>query len=215
VLFARQEAPDPARSALRSLRPSLNTPVVVMEDLPSGPASAVIACLGGPAGSRVALAIRSERSGQVVFFGPDEELREWQGRDLALDAALSFAESMGFLFEDDRVREAPGEARRLWEALLEASGRARVQLAGEGDPAPGAEASPRAASARPAAQTDPDDEELWLEEVAVAGPVVSASISLSKFRRAPGAPPARAGEAVPGARQPLARFRVGLPRGRS
>jgi hypothetical protein len=215
VLFARQEAPDPARSALRSLRPSLNTPVVVVEDLPSGPASAAIACLGGPAGSRVALAIRSERSGQVVFFGPDEELREWQGQDLALDAALSFAESMGFLFEDDRVRESPGEARRLWEALLEASGRARVRLAGDGDPAPVAEPSPRAASARPAAETDPGDEELWLEEVAVAGPVVSASISLSKFRRAPGAPPARAEEAVPGARHPLARFRVGLPRGRS
>src|SRR5262245_38682199 len=89
VFFARQDAPDPARSALRSLRPSMNRPVVVVEDLPAGPASAAIASLGGPAGSRVALAIRSERSGQVVFFGPDEELRAWHGAEQALDAALA------------------------------------------------------------------------------------------------------------------------------
>src|SRR5262245_14668514 len=79
VIFARQDAPDPARSALRSLRPSLNAPVVVVDDLPAGPATAVIAGLGGPEGPRVALAIRSERSGQVVFYGPDDDLLEWQG----------------------------------------------------------------------------------------------------------------------------------------
>ena len=186
--FARQQAPDLARSALRSLRPSLNTPVVVVDDLPAGPASAVIACLRGPAGSQVALAIRSERSGQVVFFGPGEELREWQGQDPALDAALSFAESMGFLFEEDRVRESPGEARRLWEALLDASARAAMEV-------------------RP----EEEEEELWLEEVAVAGPVRSASVPLTKFRCAPGAPVPAAG-AAPGGRQPLARFRVGALR---
>jgi hypothetical protein len=204
-LFARQEAPEPARSALRSLRCSLNTPVVVVEDLPAGPATAAIACLRGPAGWRVALAIRSERSGQVVFFGPDDELREWQGQELALDAALSFAESMGFLFEDDRVRESPAEARRLWDALLDASGRPRTPL-GEGGRAPGAQRPTRTEAAHSAADPDSDGE-LWLEEVAAVGPLVSASVPLTKFRRAPGVPARAAGGAGP-----LARFQLGRSR---
>jgi hypothetical protein len=203
-LFARQEAPEPARNALRSLRCSLNTPVVVVEDLPAGPATAAIACVGGPAGWRVSLAIRSERSGQVVFFGPDDELREWQGQELALDAALSFAESMGFLFEDDRVRESPAEARRLWDALLDASGRPRTPL-GEGGRAPDAEPA-RSELADSAADSDPDGE-LWLEEVAAPGPLVSASVPLTKFRRVPGRPARAAGGAGP-----LARFQLGRSR---
>ena len=175
MFLARQEAPDPAQGALRSLRPSMNSPVVVVEDLPAGPATAALACLAGPAGPRVALAIRSQRSGQVVFFGPDEELRERQAVDEAFDAALTFAESLGFLFEDDRVAEAPAEARRLWESLLEAASRARRL------PAP--ERSRAAAGPPPA----PSEEELWLEQVAAPGPL-GRSVPLTKFRTAAAAP---------------------------
>jgi len=203
VFFARQEAPDPARSALRSLRPSLNTPVVVVDDLPAGPATAVIASLGGPEGSRVALAIRSERSGQVVFFGPDHELLEWQGPDHALDAALSFAESMGFLFEDDRLAPAPTEARRLWEALLEAASRGRRLHVGNRS----------APTADPRAESPESQEELWLEEVATPEPPVARTLPLTKFRSAgrlqAGPREGNAGAALP---PPLARFRVGPER---
>jgi hypothetical protein len=175
---------------------------------------AAIACLADPAGWQVALALRSERSGQVVFFGPDDELREWQGQEVALDAALSFAESMGFLFEDDRVRESPEEARRLWDSLLDASGRPPTRLGAPTDPAPGAQ--PPAGAADPAEdfdlESDPE-EELWLDEVAPAGPLVSATVPLTKFRRLPGAPARGAGGAAQGARGPLARFRFG-PAGR-
>jgi hypothetical protein len=171
VSLARQEAPEPAQGALRSLRPSMNSPVVVVEDLPAGPATAVLACLAGPAGPRVALAIRSQRSGQVVFFGPDVEPRGRQAADDAFDAALTFAESLGFLFEDDRVVEAPAEARRLWESLLDAGSRRRRPSAPE-----------RARRAAPPAPAI-DEEELWLEHVADPGPV-GRCVPLTKFRTA-------------------------------
>ncbi len=203
MFFARQEAPDPARSALRSLRPSLNTPVVVVDDLPAGPATAVIASLGGPGGARVALAIRSERSGQVVFFGPDDELLEWQGPDRALDAALSFAESMGFLFEDDRLAPAPSEARRLWQALLEAASRGRPLSAGNRSPP----------TADPRAEPPESQEEIWLEEVSTPGSPVARSLPLTKFRstgRVPVGP--REGKRGADPRPALARFRVGPER---
>jgi hypothetical protein len=196
VFFARQEAPDPAQGGLRSLRPSMNSPVVVVEDLPAGPATAAIACLAGPAGSRVALAIRSQRSGQVVFFGPDEELRERQTPDDAFDAALTFAESLGFLFEDDRVAEAPAEARRLWEGLLEAGSRVR-------------RAPVRELSRAVAAPAPPAEAELWLEQVAAPGPPIGRSVPLTKFR-SPAAAPARGAGRAPG--RSLARFRVGPDR---
>ncbi len=208
VFFARQEAPDPVRSALRSLRPSLNTPVVVVEDLPAGPASAAIACLAGPAGSQVVLAIRSVRSGQAVFFGPDDELRDWQEPETAIDAALTFAESMGFLFEDDRVAEAPADARRLWGDLLDATARARTPL-----PEPVLRgASPRSGTASGPSARDP--EEIWLEEVVPPVCAVSASVPLTKFRRASGAAASAPSEPVraAGVRQELGRFRVGLHR---
>jgi hypothetical protein len=185
----------------------LNTPVVVVEDLPAGPATAVIACLAGPGGARISLAIRSERSGQVVFFGPDDELREWQGQDLALEAALSFAESMGFLFEDDRLAASPAEARGLWEALLDASGH-RTPPAARGAPAPTGE---RAAAPQPADETGAE-EELWLEDVAAPAPLAPRSLLLTKFRRAVSAAPAPGTAPVPGERQPPARIRVGSPR---
>jgi hypothetical protein len=139
---------------LRALRLSLNTPVVTIDDLPIGPASAGIALHAGPEGLRLTLAVRSVRTGQVVFFHPEEDWSELHGSELAMDAALSFAECMGFLFDDDLV-QAGGDARE--------AARRWAQLAQTGGPEEAAE-SP--------------GEEIWLEEVAPAAP---ASL-LSKFR---------------------------------
>ena len=164
MFFARQDPPDPTRSALRALRPSLNTPVLAVEDLPSGPASAAIACLAGAGGPWISLALRSLRSGEVVFFGPEEDLGDWHGPELALDAALTFAESMGFLFDDDRLGDDPEAAQRLWRGLLAAAGR-----------------GPRAVGERPAA---PEPELEWLDDPAPPAVAVSRAIALTKFRRA-------------------------------
>lgn len=136
------------------MRLSLNTPVVTIEDLPVGPAIAGIALHAGPEGLRLTLAVRSVRTGQVVFFDPDEDWSEIHGSELALEAALSFAECMGFLFDDDPI-EAGGdvrEAARRWAELVETAGAEEPE--------------------------EPLGEEIWLEEVAPAAPAPL----LSKFR---------------------------------
>ena len=97
---------------LRVLLISLNSPVVTLESLPPGPASAAIAVTERGA----TLCVRSLRTGQVIFFTTGADLAD--DRRVAQDAALSFAESMGFFFDDDvveaRGEAGPGEAARLW-----------------------------------------------------------------------------------------------------
>jgi len=162
-MFAVVPSSPRVRAELRALRLSLNTPVVTIEDLPVGPAAAGIALHAGPKGLRLTLAVRSVRTGQVVFFHPDEDWSEIHGSELAVDAALSFAECMGFLFDDDLI-EAGGDVREAalrWAELVETAG------AEEPEESPG--------------------EEIWLEEVA---PVAPASL-LSKFRFIAAVPPER------------------------
>jgi hypothetical protein len=164
------------------LRPSLNAPVLLVDELPAGPASAAIVCLGGPAGPRVAVAIRSERSGQVIFYGPDDELWEWHGPEVAVEAALSFAESMGFLFEDDRMADAPAEAQRLFAALLDAAVRHWAE------PRPAERSAERAPAPLAREPEEASLEEHWLEEVeaeiTLEVPPVSHAVPLTKFRQA-------------------------------
>jgi len=162
-MFTAAPSSPGVRAELRALRLSLNTPVVAIEDLPVGPAAAGIALHALPEGLRLTLAVRSVRTGQVVFFHPDEDWNDIHGSDLAVDAALSFAECMGFLFDDDLI-EAGGdvrEAARRWAEFVETDG------------------AEEASESR--------GEEIWLEEVAPAAP---ASL-LSKFRFLAGAPAER------------------------
>ncbi len=113
MFFSAQSAPDPATTPLLLLRLSLNRPVLAVDELPSGPASAAIALVGGPVqGRRLVVAIRSMRNDQVVFFAS-----EWLPHGVGdsarlLDAAVAFSESMGFLFDD--VLDPASEASRLW-----------------------------------------------------------------------------------------------------
>lgn len=120
-MFTAVSSPLPLPGAkLECLRLSLNTPVVALERLPVGPASAGIALHRGARGARLILAVRSTRSGLSVFFQPEG----WGGEgpaDEAMDAALSFAEGMGFLFDEDLVGKGrdPAQAARLWSEFLE------------------------------------------------------------------------------------------------
>jgi hypothetical protein len=142
MFTATRGVPAPGRRReLRSLRVSLNTPVVAIDALPVGPAAAALAVHGAPGGPQLLLAIRSVRSGQVVFYAPDEE---WQPTaEVALDAALSFAEGLGFLFDEDALA-AGGDVRdaaRRWEEFVpagaaEPSGSEEILLDALHDPAP-------------------------------------------------------------------------------
>jgi hypothetical protein len=84
-------------SGLSVLHVSLNSPVVALDALPRGPASAAVAL--DPYGAQVCL--RSVRGGRTVFFASGSALVDTPR--VALDAALSFAEGLGFLFDDDEV----------------------------------------------------------------------------------------------------------------
>lgn len=119
MFSASSNASATEQGKLRALRLSLNTPVVAITELPVGPASAGIALHDGPRGQSLCLAVRSVRTGQLVLFTPDEDWDKSGGQRLGIDAALSFAEGMGFLFDEDLM--VSGEAReseRRWAELL-------------------------------------------------------------------------------------------------
>lgn len=126
-MFFSADGPSDAHcSELVTLHRSMNAPVVAIEDLPVGPARAAVAlCRGvGEGGSSVdvTIAVRCVRTGQVAFFTAGGELRELSSSSIAMDAALSFAESMGFLFDDDEVEihgvDGPRVAAKTWQRFL-------------------------------------------------------------------------------------------------
>lgn len=142
--FSAAHAPDPEPSALLALRLSLNAPVVAIEDLPVGPARAAIALHRAEGDAvRLTVAVSLLRTGQVLFFAPDGELSGPDGSCPDLDAAIAFAEAMGFLFDEDEVQArgdaGPREAARLWYDLV---GGPAVQEGGSEDAAPGHGAGP-------------------------------------------------------------------------
>ncbi len=182
MYFCRQPPPEREAKALRALHLSMNAPVVAIEDLAVGPARAAIALQDAPEGrTSLLLVLRSQRTGQLACFAPDEVLESHASAQIALDGALSFAESMGFLFDDDAIpelgAEGPREAAESWNDLL---GIEPEDLEVDPQPAP-LEALP----------------EIWLEEpvpaAAVPGVPVPTAVSaspalprvlLTKFRRA-------------------------------
>jgi len=197
MYFSRQPLPERAATALRSLHFSLNTPVVAIENLAVGPARAAIAVQNvGEGRTSLMLVVRSQRTGQLACFSQDEALESDASTQVELDGALSFAESMGFLFDDDAIPElgadgsqaaagawndllglAPGDPVAVTpdadEEALETDGDNRLDDELEVDPEPTADEAPA---------------ELWLEDLAPAlahAPVQTAKspVLLTKFRR--------------------------------
>jgi hypothetical protein len=121
VFSARSSLPNGA-AELRSVRRSLNMPITAVAKLPIGPASAAIAIHADSDGGAAhwTLAVRSERTREIVYFTAREPFEE--SRVLA-DAALSLADGMGFLFEEQVLEAARSaadcEARRAWQEFLE------------------------------------------------------------------------------------------------
>ena len=118
MFFERCEAaPDLAPGVLRALRFSLNTPVVRAADLPVAPARAALALYEPAPGSfRVVVAVRSLKTGHLLYFEPQEVFGP---EDEVLDASMAFGEGMGFLFDDDEL--ACGGAERafgMWTELM-------------------------------------------------------------------------------------------------
>jgi len=89
---------------LLALRMSLNAPVLATAELPAGPARAAIVVHARGASRCFSIVVRSLRNGDSVIYELEgDDLREDRGWSVALDASLSFGESMGFLFDDEML----------------------------------------------------------------------------------------------------------------
>jgi hypothetical protein len=168
---------------LRGLRLSLNTPVVATSDLPVGPARAAILVHQEPKqGLALTVGVRSLGCGSVVLYGLEGEITpggvgEW------IDAALAFAEGMGFLFDDeaiDHTRASREKALARWKEAI-----------GEGDGSP----PPVAAEPDP----EPPPELFELDGDDLADPPVMAELSPDREALDPpaGRPGAEASEGSP------------------
>jgi len=93
------------QQGLHALYVSMNSPIVSLDRLPVGPAAAAIAVHGAGA----TLLIRSVRTGTVAYFSAEPRF--------GLEAALSHAEGLGFLF-DDEANLAGAGSRPEWPAWL-------------------------------------------------------------------------------------------------
>jgi hypothetical protein len=223
MYFLRRLRPlEVSGERVRSLRLSLNTPVLSTPDLPSGPSRAMILVhREARGGMDTTVGVRSVGSGDVAYWSFDGELVSDADLSVAADAALTFAESLGFLFEEAPIAGG-ARAEKAFRSWLE----------GESPPTPAvreSDPSPRA-SASDAASAEPP--ELALEDLVVAdgatldspsplagAPPAAAAHApkpppgpkLSKFRSHAAASEAKA--AAPGARkrqlrQPLARVQL-------
>jgi hypothetical protein len=120
MFAARTQALELTPDRVEELRLSLNTPVVTIEGLESGPARAGLLVHRARAGHLgVTVAVHSMRSDRNVLYTLDEALEEGPSLSVGIDAALSFGESLGFLFDDDEKEQRGGDhALRLWQELL-------------------------------------------------------------------------------------------------
>lgn len=217
--------------SVRALRPSLNTPVVAMADLPVGPAcAAILVHVERGHGLQISVGVRSLSCGSVALYGFDGPIGA-SVVSVALDAALSFAEGMGFLFDDDVVGDDAASREKAvlrWQELI-----------GDGTP------SPRAEPARQTAQelfepdggelTDPPAADEYDSEPTEEGqeafdlsdpnqppaaraefspPAPEAGVALSKFRVQPGASEAAAPAKAEAATEPAPRAPRKRPLGR-
>ena len=117
----RKRAFELTAQRVLALRPSLNTPVVAAADLPVGPACAAILVHVEPGhGVQISVGVRSLGCGSVTVYGLDGSIGA-SVVNVALDAALSFAESMGFLFDDDMVDDDTASHQKAvlrWQEMI-------------------------------------------------------------------------------------------------
>ncbi len=206
MFAARQRPLLVLEDRLLTMRLSLNTPVVATAELPNGPARAAIFAYAEGTTRRFAVAMRALRGGAAVVYELQADSpSDHDGWSVALDASLSFGESMGFLFDDEMIVDRnPGTLRRALARLRELITPGEV----EDDDADVAE---QIGSSSDLAEILLEDElEMrGAEPVAAApspppSPAIAPGVALSKFRagkpaaapKPKAAPPARAASAA-------------------
>jgi hypothetical protein len=102
--------------AIAAFCAALNTPVVNIEDLEVGPARAAIMLSADDYGL-LSLVVRVSliSSGEGVTFRFQDDPAQFGSHSGATEAALGFAEGMGFLFEEDLIESGgPAGRQRAW-----------------------------------------------------------------------------------------------------
>ncbi len=127
MYFLRRTTPvHLGRERLQNLRVSLNSPVVATPELPPGPARAAIIVHRELEGHlAVSVGVRSLKSGDAALWTADASFEGEGEIAVAIDAALSFAESMGFLFDEEVAAGTQADRDRgkaHWEELMGSSG---------------------------------------------------------------------------------------------
>jgi len=197
MFAARQRPLLVLEDRLVALRLSLNTPVLATAELPSGPARAAICAWAEGTARRFAVAVRALRGGNAVIYELQLDVpADADGWSVALDASLSFGESMGFVFDDEMVVD------RRPETLKRAVGRLRELTA------PGELEDERPAPSEARIGSSDDLAEILLEdeldvlapgpdaddagstgsvepEASFATPAFAPGVALSRFRSAP------------------------------
>ena len=217
--------------SVRVLRPSLNTPVVATADLPVGPAcAAILVHVERGHGLQISVGVRSLSCGSVALYGFDGPISA-SVVTVALDSALSFAESMGFLFDDDVVGDDASSHEKAvlrWQEMI-------------GDGAPTPRVDPPRLGARELFEpdggelTDPPAADEYDSEPTAEGqaafelsdpnlapaakaefsaPAEERGVPLSKFRVQPGASEAAAPAKAESATEPAPRAPRKRPLGR-
>jgi len=148
-----------SEACLQTLCPSLNSPVVNIDELPVAPAQAAIVVYAEEYGDLIlAIGLRSLESGQVALFKYRDALHSPEQVPMAVESARAFAEGMGFLFDDDMLEVDPSMGRH--HALLHWN-----QLMGEdgsgGEPMPDEDA----ASVAETPSAPATDRELLLDDL--------------------------------------------------
>jgi hypothetical protein len=201
-------------SRLHSLRVALNTPILSILELPPGPATGAIVIHTEKGRERaLTIAVRALRGGEVVFFTLDEDLSQDGALQGAIDGALSFAEAMGFLFDEEEETATPAQRKQAlarWRELVGETKRGSAGASSQAEelvleetveleegvlpeaPPPRRSASPRAVSSPPASKA-----------AAAPAKAQSRDVSLTKFRKrgAPSSAPRPEGEGRPDAAQ--------------
>ena len=202
MYFLRRLRPlEVAGERVRSLRLSLNAPVLSAADLPVGPARAVIVVHRDLRGRMDAtVGVRSARGGEVAYWSFDGDLLSDADLDVASDAALTFAESLGFLFDEMPYPGGGAAAEKAFAAWLEGHGNGESATRHSFDD-----------TSRDAEPSELMLEDLVVEEAAARAPRASAKPpapkTLSKFRANAADPSAQPARKVP-LRRPLARVQL-------
>ena len=108
---------------MHGLRPSLNEPLVRMDDQSAAPARAAIVLFDDGYGQlSLAVAVRSRTSREAAFFLHQHPMPPENSIEASLEVGVTFAESMGFLFDEDVVAghgsRGHERAAAIWEQLL-------------------------------------------------------------------------------------------------